>query len=201
MKARRLSLVMTLLLALAACKPVPVPQSASDPNVPPPVPDAVLKQAQGLIGLENTIRGFLGPVTSLACESLGTSGPLGDYVVGEWSYIIFVCLEHTVVALARKQSGEYENTVERIVDVLALPETFEPYGDPDPEPFPWRMSGNIKNDGCDIEGHPKDAAVFGLSRRNDLPEVKLAQAWIFDLDQGRIVPIDPALVTCDYTDP
>ena len=203
MKAHRLIPVAALLLALAACKPAPAPQSATNPNVPPLVPDAVLKQAQGLIGLENTSRGFEGPVATLTCDGVGTSGSLGEEVrnVRLWSFIIFECMGHTVVALARKQSGEDVNTIERIVDVLALPETFEPYGHPDPEPFPWRMSGNIKNDGCEIEGHPVGAAVFGLSRRKDLPEVHLAQAWMFDLDQGRIVPIDPALVTCDYTDP
>jgi hypothetical protein len=167
------------------------------------VPDAVLKQAQGLIGLENTIRGFEGNVASLDCQSRGSSGSLGEEVqnVREWSFIIFECVGHTVMALVQRHSGEDEKSILRVVDVLALPETFEPYGHPDPEPFPWRLSGNIMNDGCDIEGHPKGAAVFGLSRRNDLPEVRLAKAWMFNLDQGRIVPIDPALVTCEYTDP
>jgi hypothetical protein len=201
MKAHRLAPVAALLLALVACSPAPSPESAANPNVPPPVPEAVLEQAKGLIGLKNTSHGFIGPVATLACRGVGDSGPLGDYVASEWSYIIFECVGHTVMALSRKQSGEYENTIRRIEDVLALPETFEPYGHPDPEPFPWRLSGNIMNDGCDIEGHPKGAAVFGLSRRNDLPEVRLAKAWMFNLDQGRIVPIDPALVTCDYTDP
>jgi hypothetical protein len=180
-RLERLKLLPALLLVLSACAPAP--------EMPPPVPKVVLEHAHGLIGTEVDPPDFFGLMKPFACKGFGYSGPLGED--NAWSYIVLTCIERTVVALARAQPKKDERIKWRITDTLALPETRHP----DEGPFPWRMGGNIKDDRCDIEGFPSGTAVFGLSRRKDLP-LKLVQAWRFDLEQGRIVPVDPSSVSC-----
>lgn len=132
----------------------------------------------------------------LSCTTQGGGMLTIDGVThDDWWQGFVDCQGRSVLTLERRLRSQEKSTTWRIVDAVLLP----PNG-MDPGPKRKNALSMVGMESCDLEGRPNTvfhvAARFGKRKRIDW-RTGVKQAWTFDLEAGRIVPLPTRGIVCE----